>query len=71
MAACMCNAPWRPEEGVRSPGIGVAGGCEPPIWALDPIPVKGNDNHFEIPGSGFLRPRSKPNGAKLKDKDQV
>jgi len=28
---CVClQVPWRPEEGIRCPGAGVAGGCELP-----------------------------------------
>lgn len=26
----VCRRPWRSEEGVRCPGAGVTGGCEPP-----------------------------------------
>jgi hypothetical protein len=34
--------PWRPEEGIRSPGTGVADDCEPlcGYWELNPGPFE-------------------------------
>ena len=46
LPACMCIqhlsvAPQREEEGVRDPGTGVTGSCEPPhgVWELNRQPV--------------------------------
>ena len=30
----MYSCVWRPEEGVKSPGAEVTGGCEPLTWVL-------------------------------------
>jgi hypothetical protein len=35
VCTCACRSPWRPEEGIGSPGTRVTGSYELSVWVLE------------------------------------
>ena len=42
------QCPWRTEEGIRSPGVGVAGSCERAVLGTKPLEKHSDSNHMVI-----------------------
>ena len=48
VCVCVCICPWRPEEGIESPEIGIIDGCESPCWCLELNPGRLQDQKVPL-----------------------